>query len=486
MSIVNTCYTNELQEMEIAEKISKQEMDKMYEAYMKCLKQNENINDKIKILQENNKKEVYSIKYLPMFPKEVNDIIRKNLQDMKFTKIRNVVYNYTYYLLETLFMYEMKKIILRVLSNLQRLKKGVNPSWRYFVIGEEPFYDYEELLKDIPRMNYKTKQEIIINLLKHTRSGAFDTDLLARLFNIPTYDGMENGYLEFYKNYMSGFIHTFLAIDRGFINGVCKQMYKLSVKLNETKNKIINNWNSSLCNDFENDRTGKYTFLKEYGADDFGFGYLVSFAMYEEHTNSGCGEYDIPQKYCKLMKEQKPMTVISKNGTPTDKMSKKIIMLDLLCYLDVQTGGLHYLSLGDMIKLDNYYSMIANKNLYRLFMNDMGWLIKNILLEETHTDIKYGIYNIIKKPLMNIEDYNLFSNYNNGGSLIFANWCKKFLLSSQEEIRSGLCRNKFINYEYENNEDNWNNIYRPSNRTNINNSINISWYICSTGIYRYA
>jgi len=484
MSIVNTCYTKQIQEMEFAEKINKQELDKMYEAYMKCLKQNENINDKIKILQEQNKKEVYSIKYLSIFPKEINDTIRKHLQDMKFHKIRNVVYNYVYYLLETLFMFEIKKIIMRVLSNIQRLKKGVNPSWRYFAMGEEIFYTYEELLKDIPRMNYKTKQEIIINLFNHTRNGAFDTDLLARLFNIPTYDGMENGYLEFYKNYMSGFIHTFLAIDKGFINGVCKQMYKLSVKLNETKNKIITNWNSSLCNDFENNRTGKYTFLKDYNAgDDFGFAYLVSFGSYEEDTNSGCGEYDIPEKYCKLMKEQKPMTVISKNGTPTDKMSKKIIILDLLCYLDVQTGGLHYLSLGDMIKLDNYFAMIANKNLYRLFMNDMGWLIKNILLEETHTDIKYGIYNIIKRPLMNIEDYKLFSNYNNGGSLIFANWCKKFLLSSQEEIRNGSCRNKFMNYEYENNE---NNIYRPSNRFIINNCICIGHYMCGAGIYRYS
>ena len=104
MSIVNTCYTNELQEMENAEKINEEEMDKLLKQINKLKIRRATINKKFSILRPLQLQECINIKYLPMFAKECNEIIRNSIKQDNYIRIRNFIksvkfryYNALYY-----------------------------------------------------------------------------------------------------------------------------------------------------------------------------------------------------------------------------------------------------------------------------------------------------------------------------------------------------------------------------------------------------
>lgn len=410
MSIVNTCYTNELQEMENAEKINKQELDKMYEAYMKCLKQNENINDKIKILQEQNKKEVYSIKYLPIFPKEVNDIIREHLQEMKYYKIRQTAYRYVLNGIE-------KYIVDTCLSGLKfnydfvldNLKKNETPLLEchsgnfYFIL------EYAEQIKKLK--TYEEKYDWLIRVydLEDKICNVFRrNDYETKCFNDNEICKIGYGYIcdydiarEIFRYSIWEIIKFHLKYDKWFIDCILKEIEKFSKLYNTIWTKCKKHFDEGITDKVSQEQKAEYQLLINYTNSPTD--------TYTEYINA---IDNVPIKYKKLMLENKRITVVNKNGTSINSYNIKIIMIDLCLYCRKTLRTVLYYDYVNMPTKNVLRNNRVKNNKFNYFKNELCWLIKNIVLNEsmTFTKNKYelakNMYKSIPSKIMEFSTYN--------------------------------------------------------------------------------
>ena len=405
MSIVNTCYTNELQAMENIEKINKQELDKMYEAYMKCLKLNENINDKIKILQENNKKEVYSIKYLPIFPKEVNDIIREHLQDMKYNKIRKVAYRYVLIGLEQYIVnYCLGGLKFNYEFVLDNLKKNITPllechSGKFYYILE-----YAEQIKNLK--TYEEKYNWItrdFNLEDRICNVFTRNDYETKCFNVNELHTMCYGYVVDSEHSSRVFRYTVLEIikfylkyDKQFIDCILRKIEKFSKLYNTIWTKCKKHFDEGITDKVNQGQKADYELLNNYTD------------TYTEYINA---IDNVPIKYKKLMLDNKSITVVNKNGTSINSYNIKILMIDLCLYCRKTLRTELYYDHVNMPTKNVLQNNRVKNNKFNYFKNELCWFIKNIVLNKSMTFIKNKIelaknmYKIIPSKTMEFSTY---------------------------------------------------------------------------------
>jgi len=382
MSIVNTCYTNELQTMENLEKINKQELDKMYEAYIKCLKQNENINDKIKILQEQNKKEVYSIKYLPIFPKEVNDIIREHLQDMKYNKIRKMAYRYVLIGLEKYIVnYCLGGLKFNYEFVLDNLKKNITPQLDTHSGKFTNILQYAEQIKNLK--TYEEKYNWItrdFNLEDRIENVFTRNDYETKCFNVNELYSMGYGYVsdgekarEIFSYTVLEIIKFYLKYDKHFIDCILTKIEKFSKLYNTIWTKCKKHFDEGITDKVNQGQKAEYELLNNYTD------------TYRTYINA---IDNVSIKNIKLMLDNKSITIVNKNGTSTNSYNIKILMIDLCLYCrKTLETELYY----DYVNIPEYNVLQNNKNIknkFNYFKNELCWFIKNIVLNKSMTFLK--------------------------------------------------------------------------------------------------
>lgn len=446
MSIVNTCYTKQLQELEFAEKLNKQEVDRMYEAYMNCLNQNKNINSKILILQEQNKKEVFSIKYLPMFPSGVNDLIRQHFQDMKYKKIRGVMYRYILIGLEKQFV---NKYIYMIEDNFnsvfRNLKKNITPvlEQNSCILGE--ILSAEEEIEKLKTYEEKTKWLCSCNgfNLHNKLNTIFSYDDFYKICfgnnEIYSYMNENNFYVgkEIYNNLLREVIEFYLTYDKWLINKILSKIKKHSRLINEIWCKCKTNFDEGVYNKVDNEEKAEYKLLCRYNQE-------MNWIKLITH---------IPEKFRNLILNNKSIPVVNKNGTSINKNYIKIVMIDLGIYLKTITDkNLVYL----YVPIHNIYKD-SDKSVFRYFKNELCWYIKNIVMIDGMTKIENklqlvkNIYNSIPSKTMELKNYdNLDTAYleKELGDIVRPSWIHLRGFENKENIFKSIKNGEFIYGDY--------------------------------------
>ena len=408
MSIVNTCYTKQLQELEFAEKLNKQEVDRMYEAYMNCLNQNKNLNSKIKILQEKNKKEVFSIKYLPMFPSGVNDLIRQHLQNMKYRKIRTVVWRYILIGLEKQFVNKyIYEIEVNFCYTFNNLRKNRTPELTQLSNRLEEMFSAEDNIEKLKTYKEKTnwlcnhtqfnlhkKLNYVFTYLDFKKICFGDNDLYSRRS-----DYYRDIVEEIYDNSLREVIQFYLTYDKWLINKTLSKIIEHSRLINEIWSKCKTNFDEGVYNKVANEEKAEYKLLCSYNQD---MNWVKSLT-------------EIPAKFTNLLLNNKSIPVVNKSGTSINKNYIRIFMIDLAIYLKTMTDkNLKYL----YVRIHNIYKD-SDKTVFRYFKNDLCWYIKNIVMVSgmTETENKLqlikDIYNSIPvfSRTKELKDYDSLDKY---------------------------------------------------------------------------
>jgi len=467
MSIVNTCYTKQLQELEFAEKLNKQEVDRMYEAYMKCLKQNENINSKIKILQEQNKKEVLSIKYLPMFPKEVNDRIRNSMKQINYIRLRNFVLEFSLIRLEQYYCNMLGddciNLFISSINSFEKNRKPILNNCCYLRRIRAYANKFTEIL-DL-KTNEEKKQFLCGERLFHNHYG-FTATMLKQILNVE--DQMDRFKIE---NYVEELYNVLVEIDYNFVNTLLEKLKKFSLNIHYILRRLENNWKAGVEDYYDEQKTSQYELLCNYKSNQVIFNKLLN------------ENYITREVYDKLL-TNKPITLCNKTGALNKKKNRDIVYWDLVLYLYYQftqdyREDIKYFFFNNLVFAD--LDIDKNMRLFNFVKTDCNWFVKNVLVDfelfnlEDFVNTNRNYYTTIVRDTREIE---IGYDSDTGHYYEKKNECKYINIERLvdfreynvrregcEEIRNGLCKNDKIDYDMNEYGEYLNNIVSYTIRT---------------------
>ena len=452
MSIVNTCYTKQLQELEFAEKINKQEVDRMYEVYMNCLNQNKNINSKINILQEQNKKEVFSIKYLPMFPKEVNNLIRDSMKQLNYIRLRNFVLEFSLMRLEQKFsniLGDTTQLFISSIISFEKNKKPILKNSSYLINLREYATKFNEIL------DLKTKEEKKQFLCGEKLFGGGYCINRTGVREILNIDGIVTSFKT--EDYVYKLYNILVEIDYNFVNTLIEKLKKLSENIGVILRRVENNWKKGLEDYYDEQKTSQYELLCNYNSNQIIFNKLLD------------GDYITQEVYDKLL-TNKPITLCNKTGAVNKKINRDIVYWDLVFYLYYKVTR----DFSEDIKYFYFYNLIfADKNidnnirLFNFVKTDCNWFVKNILIDfqlfnlEDFVKTNRNYYTTIvcdRKTIYNY-DSDIEDKYEEKHKCKFIDLEELVDFHNSEvymgegeleQIRNGFCKNDTIDYDIDN------------------------------------
>jgi len=450
MSIVNTCYTKQLQELEFAEKLNKQEVDRMYEAYMNCLNQNKNINSKILILQKQNKKEVFSIKYLPMFPKEVNDRIRNSMKQINYIRLRNFVLEFSLIRLEQKYSNmlgdDLISLFISSINSFEKNRKPILINNRYLGRLREYANKFNEIL-DLKTKEEK-KQFLCGERLFSCRCG-FTPTIMKEILNVE--DQMDRFTIE---NYVEELYNILVEIDYNFVNEILEKIKKFSLNIRFILRTVENNWRAGVEDYYDEQRTSQYELLCNYKSNQVIFNKLLN------------ENYITREVYDKLL-TNKPITLCNKTGAMNKRKNREIVYWDLVIFLYYQftryyKDDIKYFYFNDLIFADK--DIDKNMRLFNFIKTDCNWFVKNVLVDfelfnlEDFVNTNRNYYTTIVRDRKEIYNYDSDMDdyyekkdkcrYIDLELLVdFRNYRVRRYGERLEEIKNGLCKNDKIDYD---------------------------------------
>jgi hypothetical protein len=456
MSIVNTCYTNELQEMENAEKINEEEMDKLLKQINKLKIRRATINKKFSILRPLQLQECINIKYLPMFAKECNEIIRNSIKQDNYIRIRNFILEFSHIRLEAQFYNEICNIIKLFVSSIKSFSKNRKPILNGYRLNE--LMKFTDLHTEISKLNTNEEKKqyfydtIILRNMFYSYNNYFNSRTIQTILNLQNHTYTFN-----IEEYILSLFSILIEIDYDFINTLLLRLQYLSQTLHILLTKIENNWIEGVENYYDIQKTSQYKLLNKYDNNS---------VMLTEFLNKNY----INQEVYNKLKNNKPITLCNKIGAMNKKINREIVYWDLVLYLYNKTNyeyDLNYFYINDLPFMPSN-AIDNNMRLFNFIKTDCNWFIKNVLVDFqlfnlehfVETNRNYYTTRIYDRDkLDNDNDYDSEEDFDckNCRYVYGLDTLKRFAKYKIREtdnneltqIRNGFCKIDMENYDFE-------------------------------------
>lgn len=370
MSIVNTCYTNELQQLENEEKINEEEIDKLLIQIKKLKFDRATINKKFSILRPLQLQECINIKYLPMFAKECNEIIRNSIKQDNYIRLRNFILKFSLIKLEAQFYNKLGVIIKLFVDSINDFSKNRKPILNDWCLNRIMPYTYFHT--EISELNTNEEKKMwfmdkcVLRSMYSQMGNVFNSRSIQRILNL------QNELYTFdIEDYVKVLYSILIQIDCDFINTLLLRIQNLSKKFDILLTKIQNNWIEGVENYYDIQKTSQYKLLNKYDNNC---------VMLTELLNKNY----INQQVSIKLKNNKPITLCNKTGAINKKLYREVVYWDLVLYLYYKTNyeylDLHYFYI-DGLPIMPPNAIDNNETLFNFIKTDCNWFVKNVLVD---------------------------------------------------------------------------------------------------------